>query len=58
MIKVEGHSSLYKNGDAVITVDPKLYEKAKARKAEKERLNNLEDRMDRIEQLLIQLVNK
>lgn len=43
---------------AVITVDAKAYENAKKRKAEKNRLNELENKMDRIEALLIELVKK
>lgn len=59
MRRVEGHSNLVKdNNGAVLTIDRKAYERAKSKKIEKERLNKLEDRMDRIEQLLIQLVEK
>lgn len=43
---------------AVITIDSKAYHNAKKRKAEKNRLNELENKMDRVEALLIQLVNK
>ena len=59
MKRVEGHNTLIKaNNGAVLVTDSKAYERAKQNKLERERLNTLEDRMDRIEQLLIQLVNK
>jgi hypothetical protein len=59
MYKVEGHSNLIKsNSGAVITTDKKAYERAKARKLEKNRLEELENRMKTIETLLTQLVNK
>ena len=59
MKRIEGHSNLAKNNTgAVVMTDSKAYERAKSKKAEKQRLNDLENRMDRIEQLLIQLVNK
>lgn len=58
MKKIEGHN-LYKNesGTVVIT-DIKKYHRAKEKKREKERLDHLEEKMDRIESLLLQLVNK
>ena len=59
MRRVEGHSNLAKmeNG-AVIVTDSKVYQRAKKNKAERERLNNLESRMDRIEALLINISEK
>ena len=58
MRKVEGHD-LYKNeSGAVVVTDMKKYHRAKEKKKEKERLDVLEDRMERIENLLLQLVNK
>lgn len=59
MRRVEGHSNLAKmeNG-AVIVTDNKVYQRAKKNKAERERLNNLESRMDRIEALLINISEK
>ena len=59
MKRVEGHSNLAKTDTgAVLITDPKLYERAKRNKMERERLNNLEDKMERIENLLLQLVNE
>ena len=57
--KVEGHSGLVKSSSgAVVNVDPLAYERAKKKKKERQRLDNLEQRMENIENLLIQLVNK
>lgn len=59
LLKVEGHGGLAKNSSgAIVAIDPKAYERAKKKKAERERLNTLEERMERIENLLLQLVNK
>ena len=59
MIKVEGHSSLYKNkSGAIVNTDWSAYEKAKQRKKEKERMSQLENRLDRIESLLEKLINE
>ena len=59
MKRVEGHSTLAKmDNGAVIVTDKKLYERAKRNKAERERLNNLESRMERIEALLINITEK
>ena len=58
MKKVEGFSSLYKKSDgAVVNTDMSAYHAAKKRKQEKQRLNNVEDRLERIEQLLERLLN-
>ena len=59
MKRIEGHSDLVKTeSGAVITVNETVYERAKKKKLERERLNNLENKMERIEKLLEQLVNK
>ena len=58
MIKVEGQSSLYrKDNGAIVNVDWSAYEKAKQRKKEKERMSQLENRLDRIENLLERLID-
>ena len=58
MKRVEGHIDLAKTDNgAVLLTDPKAYLRAKKNKAERERLNKLEDKMERIENLLLQLVN-
>lgn len=55
--KIEGHSHLQKNETgAVVLADKKLYQRAKAKKAEREKMANIENRMDRIESLLIKLI--
>lgn len=58
MRKISGHSGLYKTETgAVITRDHKLYEHAKKKIEDKKRLENLENKMNRIEELLEKLVN-
>ena len=59
MKKVEGHSNLYKKSNGVIVnTDWSSYEKAKKRKKEKQRIDDLENRLGRIEELLTRLVSK
>lgn len=58
MIKVEGHTNLYKGNGAVINTDWKAYERAKLKKKEKQRVENLENRLDKIETLLMRLLNE
>ena len=57
-VKVRGHSNLIKRDAAVITTDWKIYEAAKKRRAEKERIDNLENKINRIESLLEKVVEK
>lgn len=58
MRKVENHHNLYKgNHGVVVNTDLSTYEKAKERKREKQRINEMEDRMIRIEQMLERLIN-
>lgn len=57
-IKVRGHSNLIKKDAAVLSTDWKVYEAAKKRRAEKERIDNLENKINRIESLLEKLVEK
>lgn len=58
MMKVEGHHSLYKKpSGAVVNTDMKAYESAKKKKAEKQRLIDVENRLERIEKLLERIVN-
>ena len=58
MKKVEGHD-LYKNeSGAVVITDMKKFQRAKERKKKDQRLQVLEEKMDRIESLLMKLVDK
>jgi predicted mannosyl-3-phosphoglycerate phosphatase (HAD superfamily) len=57
-IRVKGHSDLIKRNGAVISTNKKIYEAAKKRKAEKDRIDNLEAKINNIESLLQQLVEK
>jgi hypothetical protein len=58
MVKVQNHHSLYKTtSGAVINTDQKAYDKAKERKREKERMNNLESKIERLEMILEKIVN-
>lgn len=57
MKRVQGHSNLYKTETgAVVNTDYSAYLRAKERKAEKNRINNLEDRLEKIESLLTRLL--
>lgn len=59
MKRVEGFSNLFKNeSGAIVNTDMKAYEKAKERKKEKEKVAQLENRLDRIEQLLMEILSK
>ena len=59
MKRVEGFSNLFKNeSGAIVNTDLKAYEKAKERKKEKEKVAQLENRLDRIEQLLMEILSK
>lgn len=58
MIKIEGHHNLYKSSSgAVINIDKKAYQKAVERKKEKQRMSEIEDRLERIEKLLERLID-
>lgn len=57
-MKVLGHSDLIKRNGAVINTNQKVYQAAKKRKADKNRLDNLENKINRIESLLEKLVEK
>lgn len=58
MKKVEGHTHLYKKDNgAIVNTDWSAYEKAKRRKQEKQRVSQLENRLDRIETLLERLID-
>ena len=54
--RVKGHSDLIKRDGAVINTNQKIYEAAKKRKADKDRLDSLEHKINRIESLLEKLV--
>jgi len=57
-MKVEGHHSLYKNSSgAVINTDKQAYQKAIEKKKEKQRMVEVESRLERIEKLLERLID-
>jgi len=62
MLKVEGQSDLYKNGPAVVNTDRRAYERAKQRKAaklaEQQRIDNIENKLDRLTDLVERLLDK
>lgn len=58
MKRIEGHSNLYKNGaGAVVNTDYSAFVRAKERKAEKNKVNNLEERLNKIESMLERLLS-
>lgn len=57
-MKIKGHSNLEKRNGAVINTNWKIYEAAKKRKSEQTRLDDLENKINRIESLLEKLVEK
>ena len=58
MSKVKGHSGLEKRNGVVVSTNWKAYEAAKKRKADKNRLDVLENKINRIENLLEKLVEQ
>ena len=57
MKRIEGHSNLYKTETgAVVNTDYSAFLRAKERKREKQKINNLEQRLNRIEDLLERLL--
>ena len=50
--RVKGHSDLVKRNGAVINTNKKVYEAAKKRKADKDRVDLLENKINKIETLL------
>ena len=58
MQRVEGHTNLYKKGNAVVNTDYSAFLKAKQKKKEKQKVSELEARLERIETLLERLINK
>jgi hypothetical protein len=58
MKKIEGHN-LYKNDSgAVVITDMKKYHAAKEKKKKEQRIDALEEKMNRIEYLLTKLIEK
>ena len=57
-MRIKGNSGLEKRNGAVINTNWKVYEAAKKRKEDKSRLDNLEDKINRIENLLEKLVEQ
>ena len=58
MQRIKGHSNLYKNETgAVVNTDYSAFLRAKERKREKGRINNLESRLEKIESLLTRLLD-
>jgi hypothetical protein len=59
MKKVQGYSNFYKSANgAIVNTDMNSYYEAKKRKLEKEKISVLENRLDRIEELLIKYLGK
>jgi hypothetical protein len=56
--RIKGHSDLVKRNGAVINTNKKVYEAAKKRKADKDRVDLLENKINRIETLLEKLVEQ
>ena len=58
MQRVEGHSNLYKKeGSVVVNTDYDAFLRAKQKKKEKQRVNDMENRLNRIEELLERLLD-
>ena len=57
-MKIKGHSNLEKRNGAVINTNWKVYEAAKKRKEEKTRIDNLENKINKIESLLEKLIEQ
>ena len=58
MKRVEGHSNLYKkDGNVVVNTDYNTFLRAKSKKAEKQRVIEMESRLNRIEELLERLLD-
>ena len=58
MKRVEGHSNLYKKeGNVIVNTDYNTFLKAKERKKEKQRVIDMESRLNRIEELLERLLD-
>lgn len=58
MLKIENHHALFKNNTgAVVTTDQRAYQKAKEKKAEKNKINLLEEKITKLEKLLESIVN-
>ena len=58
MIKIADHHGLYKApSGAVVNTDKRAYQRAVDRKKEKQRMNELEARLEKMEKLLERLSN-
>ena len=58
MNRVEGHSNLYKKeGGVVVNTDYDAFLRAKEKKKEKQRVIDMENRLNRIEELLERLLD-
>ena len=57
MRRVEGHDNLYKDGNVVVNTDYSAFLRAKERKKEKQKVNDLENRLNRIDELLERLID-
>jgi DNA/RNA endonuclease YhcR with UshA esterase domain len=57
MIRVKGHSNLYKTSQgAIVNTDYDAFVRAKKRKSEKDKINMIEQRLDNLESLLTRLL--
>lgn len=58
MKRIDGHNNLYKNEiGAVVNTDMRAFHKAKEKKKEKQRVDMLESKLERIESLLEKLID-
>tara|TARA_X000001316_G_C922465_1_gene37955 strand:- start:679 stop:858 length:180 start_codon:yes stop_codon:yes gene_type:complete len=57
-MRIRGHTNLEKRNGAVVNTNWKVYEARKKHKKNETRLDNLEDKINRIETLLEKLVEK
>lgn len=57
-MKVKGYSDLVKKEGAVINTNWKVYEAAKKRKQNEQRLDDIESKINRIESLLEKLLER
>ena len=57
MQKVEGTAGFYKKENTVVNTDYSAFLKAKERKKEKQKVNDLENRLNKIEELLERLLD-
>lgn len=57
-MKVEGQSDLIKKGPAVLNTSMKVYHQAKVRKARNRKVEDLEEKIKRLESIVEELTSK